>query len=175
MSKNIVGRLREDAAEMEACGGGNEAATMREAADLLESLSPPDGVRLTLETTAEDRAARRAFFKKEMKSGYDVHHCDVGALKDVDTLVAALAAEKARGDGLAEERDAARVWHAERDRRIAALEAGLETADSWLMLHARHVGSCIGKSLCTCGLTLVRAETGALLSGQQDTATETQE
>lgn len=56
---------------------------------------------------------------------------------------------------------------AERDRRIADLEAGLETADSWLMLHARHVGSCLGKSLCTCGLTLVRAETGALLSGQQ--------
>jgi len=59
-----------------------------------------------------------------------------------------------------------------RDRRIADLEAGLETADSWLMFHARHVGSCIGKSLCTCGLTLVRAETGALLSGQQDTGQE---
>lgn len=60
-----------------------------------------------------------------------------------------------------------RATLAERDRWIADLEAGLETADSWLMLHARHVGSCLGKSLCTCGLTLVRAETGALLSGQQ--------
>ena len=62
-----------------------------------------------------------------------------------------------------------RATLAERDRRIAELEAGLGTADSWLMLHARHVGSCLGKSLCTCGLTLARAETGALLSGQQDT------
>jgi len=52
---------------------------------------------------------------------------------------------------------------AQEPERSALLDA-LETADSWLMLHARHIGSCVGKSLCTCGLEAVRAETGSVLA-----------
>lgn len=128
-----------------------------------EPLSPPDGVGLTRYVEGQLNGEPFMFLATD------------GEWVRYEDAAVAIAAEKERGDGLAERlREIARGWiredtAAEADLKTAearcdTLAGALETADSWLMLHARHVGSCLGKSLCTCGLTAIRAETGAALS-----------
>lgn len=90
----VIGRRNADYLDRQ------ELATIAKAADALDRITPPDaGVGLTLETTAEERAIRAE------RADYDSVHGNTfmaRLVRDHDTLTATLA---------------------ERDRRIAALDA----------------------------------------------------
>lgn len=113
MTKELVGRLRPE--QLAAILRDDERARVRatlpmgideaevdriaamsvtwEAANLLDSLSPPDGVGLTLETTAEERSAVFSYMQTRDQDSFGYR-----AARDIDTLTAALAAEKARAE-----------------------------------------------------------------------------
>lgn len=116
--KELAGRLRERIKLVED-DDILSAHLFEEAADLLDSLSPPDGVGLTLETTDGSRNVLRLACKADGYSQQSIDTLDL--LRDHDTLTTALAAERARGDGLAKERDAARVWHGKAKEAVEQL------------------------------------------------------
>lgn len=103
--KQLAGRLAEwivDYASMSATLGDQVQEVengLREAFPILDFLSPPDGDGLVLETTAGERREWRETAELLVAGGEDDR--DWGAdplrlLRDLDKLIAALAAEKAR-------------------------------------------------------------------------------
>jgi len=46
------------------------------------------------------------------------------------------------------------------------LREALQSAEAWLNRWAKHVGTCRGYDLCTCGLTAIRAEASKALLSQ---------
>lgn len=109
MSKDIVGRRVKVASNLRNIADASRredgtdiplGQTCREAADLIESLSPPDGVGLTLETTAEERASILHRMNPNDRTMYYIR-----ATNDIDRLLATIA-----------ERDR-RIWNAVDDLR----------------------------------------------------------
>ncbi len=171
MTKDIVGRLRDVADTWSRELPQAELACIREAADLLETLSPPDGEGLTLETTAEDRRQIGVNYSAwERGTSYvaklirdhdtltaalaykDAEIAEAWERDDLNTEAAsaALAAEKARGDGLAKAlRDA-------KDNGLIYWEPNTERGSVQKALMLARIDAALS------------VQPRALLSGQQD-------